>query len=312
MGMTILITGGTGGVGKNLQTSFQRNNLSGLFVGREGGKYDLTCYDKTRQLFLDTRPTTVVFLSANVGGIGYNKANPASLIRDNLLMGINMLDAAVEFNIRNLYITSTCCSYPKFCSIPQKEDDLWNGFPEETNSGYGISKKTIIKMSQDYREQFGLKTTCFILANLYGLYDTFDPNRSHVVPALIKKFIEAKETNKPFVECWGTGKASRDLLFSGDVCDIITKSIINHFDYHDPINVGSGSDITIYDLAHLIKELTGYHGNIVFTGEVSDGQPKRLLDTSRAKKLLNWTATTTLTDGLKQTIAWYQENRKYR
>jgi GDP-L-fucose synthase len=301
----ILIAGGTGGVGMNLQASFIKHNLQGTFVGRKGGLYDLTDYNKTKQLFYDTEPNIVIFLSANVGGIGYNKANPAFLIRDNLKMGINVLDACILFKVENLYITSTCCSYPKFCPTPQKEDDLWNGQEEETNRAYGVAKKTIITMSQAYRQQFGLKTTCFILANLYGLYDTFDPKRSHVVPALIKKFIEAKEKNKPTVECWGSGSATRDLLFSGDVADLLTKVIIDRFDHDEPINIGSGKDISIYDLAYLIKELTGYSGNIVFTGEVSDGQPKRLLDVSRAKELLNWTATTSLEEGLKRTIDWY-------
>jgi GDP-L-fucose synthase len=304
----ILIAGGTGQVGQNLKTSFANNNLEGIFVGKENGKYDLTDFSKTKQLFYDKNPSIVVFLSANVGGIGYNKSNPASLIRDNLKMGINMLDACAEFAIENLYITSTCCSYPKFCSTPQKEDDLWEGQEEKTNRSYGVAKKTIITMSQAYREQFGLKTTCFVLANLYGLYDTFDPTRSHVVPALIKKFIDAKNNDKPTVECWGSGTATRDLLFSSDVSELFAKVITNRFDHEEPINLGSGKDVSIYDLAYLIKDLCNYHGEIVFTGEVSDGQPKRLLDVSRAKKLLDWQATTDLRSGLIKTIDWYRKS----
>jgi GDP-L-fucose synthase len=305
----ILITGGTGMVGKNLQTSFLKYNLSGIFMGRDGGRYDLTDYSKTKQLFNDTEPNIVIHASANVGGIGYNKSNPASLIRENLIMGINVLDACFEFGVEYIYITSTCCSYPKFCPVPFREDDLWNGYPEETNSGYGISKKTIIKMSQDYRQQYGLKTTCFILANLYGYYDNFNLQSSHVVPALIRKFIHAKENSLPTVECWGSGAASRDLFYCGDLADVMTEAVKNRFDYFEPINLGTGKDITIKDLAYMIKQLTAYDGGIVFTGEVSDGQPVRRLDTTRAKNLLNFQAPTSLEEGLTKTINWYQDNK---
>lgn len=307
----ILIAGGTGMVGTNLQQSFLNNGLVGTFVGRgKNNEYNLLDYQKTRNLFAETKPEVVVFASANVGGINYNINNSATLIRDNLLMGINMLDACVEFKVSNLYITSTCCAYPEILPMPMKEDDLWNGFPQISNSGYGIAKKTIMKMSQDYRAQYGLKSTCFILANLYGSHDNFNLKSSHVVPALIRKFLKAKENNNATVECWGTGTASRDLFFSSDLANILTKVVQDRFDYPEPINLGTGVEISIKDLAYLIKDLTGYHGQVVFTGEVSDGQPRRCLDVSRAKALLNWTAQTDLKTGLIKTIEWYQANKQ--
>src|SRR5258706_7057518 len=251
----ILIAGGTGMVGKNLQTAFYNNNLHGIFVGREGGKYDLRDYNKTNNLFNSVKPNIVIFASANVGGILYNKLNPGNLIRDNLKMGINVLDACVEHGVENLYITSTCCSYPKYCPVPFKENSLYDGEEEFSNSFYGVAKKTIIKMSQGYRLQFGLKTTCFILANLYGPHDNFNLENSHVIPALIRKFVDAKENNYPQVNCWGTGNATRDLFASQDLADILVRIVRDKFDYNEPINLGTGKEISIKDLAYLIKEL---------------------------------------------------------
>lgn len=295
-------------VGRNLQAAFCQNDLTGVFVGRESGKYDLTDWEKTKQLFNDVKPNIVIHAGANVGGIGYNKTNPASLTRDNLKMGIHVLDACFEYGVENLYMTSTCCSYPKHCQVPFKEDDIWMGYPEETNAGYGIAKKTIMKMGQDYRKQYGLKNTCFVLANLYGFHDNFDLQSSHVIPALIRKFIAAKENNEPQVNCWGTGMATRSFLFAEDLADALTKAVKNGFDHSEPINLGTREEISIYKLAYLIRELVGYNGEVVFDGSISDGQPRRLLDVSRAKNLLNWEAKTSLKEGLIRTIDWYQED----
>jgi len=308
--MKILTLGGTGMVGENLQKSFHNKNLQGIFVGKGiNNEYNLLDWNKTHKLFSETHPEVVIFAAANVGGIQYNMNNAGTLIRENLLMGINVLDACLEFKVSNVYIPTTCCAYPKLCKTPFSEDDLWEGLPEFSNSAYAIAKKTILKMSQDYRQQFGLKTTCFISANLYGPHDHFDLKNSHVIPALINKFINAKENNLPFVECWGTGTATRDMFFAPDLADVLTDCVINNFDHSEPINLGTGTDISIKDLALLIAELTNYDGNIVFTGQVSDGQPKRLLSVARAKQLLNWEAGTSLRRGLKETIAWYQENK---
>lgn len=307
--MKILITGGTGMVGKNLQAAFRQNDLAGTFVGRDGGKYDLTDWNKTKQLFSDVNPDIVIHAGANVGGIGYNKANPAALTRDNLKMGIHVLDACVEYGVENLYMTSTCCSYPKYCPVPFSEDDIWKGYPEETNAGYGIAKKTIMKMGQDYRQQYGLKNTCFVLANLYGSHDNFNLQSSHVIPALIRKFIAAQETNAHQVNCWGSGTATRSFLFAEDLADALAKAIRTKFDHADPINLGTNEEISIYKLAFLIRELVGYDGDVVFDGSISDGQPRRLLDTSRAKNFLKWEASTNLRTGLIKTIEWYRANK---
>jgi GDP-L-fucose synthase len=307
--MKVLITGGTGMVGKNLQVAFQQQDIQGTFVGRDGGRYDLTDWNKTKKLFSDTCPNVVVHAGANVGGIGYNKENPASLTRDNLKMGIHVLDACLEYGVEHLYITSTCCSYPKFCRVPFSEDDIWKDYPEETNAGYGIAKKTIMKMGQDYRQQYGLKNTCFILANLYGSHDNFNLRSSHVIPALIRKFVSAQENNEPQVSCWGTGMATRSFLFVEDLAQVLTQAVRERFDHSQPINLGTKEEISIYKLAYLIKDLTGYQGEVVFDGSVSDGQPRRLLDVSRARHLLSWEAPTLLKDGLAKTIAWYRSNQ---
>jgi nucleoside-diphosphate-sugar epimerase len=305
----ILITGGTGMVGQNLQVAFRQNNLEGVFVGRDGGKYDLTDWNKTQQLFADVKPDVVIHAGANVGGIGYNKENPGALTRDNLKMGIHVLDACVEHKVESLYITSTCCSYPKYCRVPFSEDEIWNGYPESTNAGYGIAKKTIMKMGQDYRKQYGLKNTCFILANLYGFHDNFNLKSSHVIPALIRKFVVAKEKGDLQVSCWGTGMATRSFLFAEDLATALTKAVQERFDHPTPINLGTKEEISIYKLAYLIRDLTGYSGDVIFDGSVSDGQPRRLLDTSRAKSLLNWEAKTSLKEGLIKTIEWYRANK---
>lgn len=312
--MKILVTGGTGMVGKNLQKFFNDNKLEGTFVGRGSkGQFDLLDVYKTNNLFSYFKPDVVIHAAATVGGIGFNKNNPGIICKDNLQMGINVLDACVKFNVKNLYITSTCCSYPKFCPVPFKEDDMFDfgGKEELSNRPYGFAKKSIIVLSQAYKEQYGLKSTSFILANLYGPHDHFhDLKNSHVVPALIEKFVNAKEQNLNEVYCWGEGSATRDLFYCEDLAEILTNVIQAEFNYDEPINLGTGNEISIKDLAYLLKELTEFNGDIVFTGEVSDGQPRRCLNVSRAKELLNWEAKTELKEGLIKTINWFQENKE--
>lgn len=311
MAKKILISGGTGMVGANMQSSFSKHNLDGIFLGRgKNLEYDLTSQSKTRKLFNDIKPDVVIHLAANVGGIAYNKSNPGKLIRDNLQIGINVLDACKDHNVEFVYNVSTCCSYPALCPTPFKEDDIYNGPEEITNSPYGSAKKSIMKMGQGYRQQYGMKITTFIPANLYGYFDNFNLETSHVIPALIRKFLHAKENNLSQVFCWGDGgkSASRDFLFAEDLANIITKSVISQFDYPDPINLGTGEETYISDLAKTIAKLTNYEGEIVFTGEVSNGQPRRVLDTSRAKETLGWVAETKLEDGLIKTIEWVKNN----
>lgn len=307
--MRVLITGSRGFLGTHLMEEFNKQKSDDIILlNSSSKKLDLLDPIAVSIYFHDYEPNIIIHAAARVGGIEYNKNNPGILIRDNLLMGINVLDAAIKYKIDNVYIVSTCCSYPKFCPVPFKEDDLWNGMEEETNSSYGVGKKAIIKMSQSYRQQYGLKSTCFILANLFGKHDNFNPNSSHVVPALIKKFLEAKNDNISEVKLFGSGIATRDLLNAKDAAKQIVDAVMSKFDYSEPINLGTGRDISIKDLASLIAELTEYKGKIIFTGEVSDGQLKRRLDVSRAKELLGWEAKTKLRDGLIETINYYKES----
>jgi GDP-L-fucose synthase len=255
------------------------------------------------------QPTAILHLAAKCGGLGANKNSPADFLRDNTQMALNVYEAARQANVSYVYPLGSICMYPKYCPVPFKEDDIWNGQSEETNSPYGQSKRTLLMLSQTYRAQYGIKGACLIPVNMYGAYDHFDLVNSHVIPALINKFVAAKETNAPQVKCWGTGNATREFLAARDCAQAIVKAITTNFDYPDPINLGVGKDISIRNLACLIRELVGYQGDIVFDGTVGDGQPKRMLDVSRSNQLLGWTAETDLETGLKETIAWYLANR---
>ena len=230
-------------------------------------------------------------------------------MHENLDMGSNIFYAAKEVNCTNIYTLGSVCSYPMHCPIPFKEDDLWNGYPEKSNAPYGTAKRVLLMLSQTYREQYGFTGAHLIPVNLYGPHDHTDPTNSHVVPALIRKFETARIKNLLEVKCWGSGTATRELLYAADAADVILQTVISSFDSPFPINLGTGKDISIYDLSYLIAKLTGYEGSIVFTGEVSDGQPKRRLDVSRAKQLLNWESTTSLETGLTQTINWFRKTQ---
>jgi GDP-L-fucose synthase len=324
--MRVLCTGGQGSLGKNLQEYIENHfddfeekypESKWFFVGRgkyingkvglrQGYEYDLTDIECAKNLFADYSPDVVLHLAANCGGIGLNKKIPATLGRDNLLMGINVLEAAKLFGTKYVYLVGTCCSFPSDIPVPFKEDDLFNGLSEPTNRCYSDAKKMIFSLHDAYRKQFGLKGAKLIPANLYGLNDHFDLESSHVIPALIRKFIEAKKENKPFVECWGTGTAEREFLNFEDASRALYLAIKNSLDTELPINVGTGKSILIKDLAVLIGELVGYAGEIVFNGAVSDGQMRRRLDVSRAKEMLGFEAQISLRDGLKNTIEWYQ------
>lgn len=309
---SILILGGTSMVGKNLQQSFKEQGLEGIFIGRgQNDEYNLLSATKTNHIFEQFSPKKIIFLSGNVGGIKKNLNESATLIHDNLQMGINVLNACRDFKIENLYIGSTTCMYPAITKrFPFKEDDIFEGAEHESNRAYSTAKRTIMVMANAYRKSFGLKSTCLIFANLFGFHDHFnDLENSHVVPALIEKFVIAKRDNLPEVKCWGSGKISRDLFFCKDLSDTLVDIVKSNFDHDEPINLGTGVETYISDLAEMIKELVGYQGRIIFDGSVSDGQLRRALDTTRAYNLLNgWKAKTSLRDGLIETIQWYREN----
>lgn len=307
---TVLITGGTGFLGKNLQDAIklhdQTNNFKYHFVG--GRDFDLTKQDQTIEMFKLYKPDIVVSLNALCGGIGLNSKRPADLMLANLQMSVNIFEQLLKFNVKKIYTLGSVCAYPKYCKTPFKEDDIWDGFPEETNSGYGISKRAMMLLGQTYRQQYGIGGAHLIPVNMFGPEDSFDPEKSHVVPAIIKKTIEAKLNGSSKVYCWGSGEATRELFYVEDCAEAIIKAITMELDTDLPINLGTGKDISIYDLAHLIAKLVGFEGEVVFENKGLDGQPKRQLCTNRAKQLLNFEAKTDLETGLKKTIEWYKQN----
>jgi GDP-L-fucose synthase len=302
----VLVTGGTGFLGKHVVPKLQKHFGMENVIAPSSKELNLLQNDIGYDI-QSMNVDVIVHMAAKCGGILANKNSPADFLRDNAQMGLNIYDVARILNI-SVYSLGSVCMYPKFCPAPFKEDDIWNGYPEETNAPYGMAKRTLMMLHQTYRQQYGLKGAFLIPVNMYGTEDHFDLTNSHVVPALINKFVNAKKNNISHVTCWGSGEATRELMAVQDCAEAITNCVINDFDSSLPINLGTGTDISIKNLAETIKRLTDYKGEIVFTGEVSDGQPKRRLDVSRAKKLLNWEAKTSLENGLKETIEWYKDN----
>jgi GDP-L-fucose synthase len=313
--MTILITGAGGFLGKHVLGAIQGDQKQGYpQLGDDDVFYpssallDLTDPSSTMSYFAQVRPTVVLHMAAVCGGIRANQKRPADFIHLNTMMASNVFNAVYKYNVEYLYTLGSVCSYPKHCPVPFKEDDIWNGYPEETNAPYGTAKRLQLSMQQAYRQQYGLKGAHLIPVNMYGEYDHFDPENSHVIPALIRKFMNAIQNGQHVVECWGTGEATREFLYAGDCAAALIKAVRTRFDTPLPVNLGTGESISIRDLAYLIARLTGFHGDIVFTGEVSDGQPRRQLDVSRARDLLGFVAPTKLMKGLVRTICWYQDN----
>ncbi len=312
--MRLLITGANGFLGRHVQGAIDDyadtmlESLDEVFTPTSK-ECDLTNISSTMLFFERERPDVVLHLAAICGGIGFNKRNSADVIQLNLAMAVNLFEAVHKYEPQYVYTAGSVCSYPRNCPIPFKEDDLWNGYPEETNAGYGFSKKALLMLQQEYRKQYGTKGAHFVLVNLFGPHDNFNLNDSHVIAALINKFVSAVDNKESVVECWGTGNATREFFYVEDCAEILVKIIFTQLDCELPINLGTGKDISIHDLAYDIAKLTGFQGDIVFTGEESDGQPKRQLDVTRAQKKLGWSASTNLTTGLIKTIDWYQNNR---
>ena len=298
--VNVLVTGGGGFLGSHI---VDRLRAAGHdpFVARQA-EYDLTSWDDTSRLFADARPALVFHLAAEVGGIGANRANPGRYWFANLIMGAHVLEQSRLHGVAKLVVAGTVCSYPKFTPVPFHEEDLWNGYPEETNAPYGVAKKAVLVGAQSYREQYGLQTAYLLPANLYGPRDNFDLETSHVIPALIRKMIEGEAE----VVLWGDGSPTREFLYVDDAAEAFVTAA-ERYDAPEPVNIGTGSEISIRELAGTIAELTGFNGKIVWDTSMPNGQPRRSLDASKATDAFGFTASTELREGLEQTIAWYRE-----
>ncbi|MGP8153759.1 MAG: GDP-L-fucose synthase family protein [Smithella sp.] len=303
----ITVTGGKGFLGCHLLRKLTNCGCHHVKIA-DRPEYDLTDIVDIRRMYEETGPEIVIHLAAKVGGIGFNRKKPAELFYDNLIMGTQLLHEAYLRNIEKFVALGTICAYPKFTPIPFKEDDIWNGYPEETNAPYGLAKKMILVQSQAYRQQYGFNSIFLLPVNLYGPGDNFDPSSSHVIPALIKKCFDAIDQNSDTLEVWGTGSATREFFYVEDAAEAIYLAALS-YNKSDPVNIGTGSEISIKKLTKLIAELTGFLGNIVWNKSMPDGQPKRLLDTSKALKEFGFIASTDITTGLVKTIDWYRKNR---
>lgn len=306
-GMEVLVTGGAGFLGSSLVRTLERRGLAkeNIRVPRSRD-LDLRRWEDCVAAVEDVG--LVIHLAAKVGGIGYNMANPGSLFYDNAIMGIQLMEAARQAGVAKFVAVGTICAYPKFTPVPFREEDLWEGYPEETNAPYGLAKKMLLVQAQAYRQQYGFNAIYLLPVNLYGPGDNFDPASSHVIPALIKKFVEAVESGAESVEVWGTGAASREFLYVDDAAEGIALAA-ERYDRPDPVNLGAGFEITIRDLATLIADLTGFTGEIVWDTTKPDGQPRRCLDVSRAEREFGFRAKTGFEDGLRATIEWYRNQR---
>jgi len=299
--MRILVTGGGGFLGSHLVERLREEGHD-PFVARRGD-YDLTVWDDAARLFDDARPQLVYHLAAEVGGIGANRENPGRFWYANLMMGAHVLELARRHGVEKLVVAGTVCAYPKFTPVPFREDDLWNGYPEETNAPYGVAKKSVLVGTQGYREQYGLHSIFLLPANLYGPRDNFDLESSHVIPALIRKMVESRDQ----VVLWGDGSPTREFLYVDDAAEAFMLAAAS-YDSAEPVNVGTGSEISIRELAELVAELTGFEGELAWDTSMPNGQPRRALDASRAEAAFGFRARTSLREGLEQTIAWYREH----
>ena len=303
----VLATGGAGFLGSFVVKKLRERGCKDIFVPKRKD-YDLVQFEAVKRVYQDARPDIVIHLAAVVGGIGANRENPGRFFYDNAMMGIQLIHEGYLRKIEKFVALGTICAYPKFTPVPFKEEDLWNGYPEETNAPYGLAKKMLLVQAQAYRQQYGFNCIYLLPVNLFGPGDNFDPESSHVIPALIKKCIDAQKKGENRIEVWGTGKASREFLYVEDAAEAICLAT-ERYNKPEPVNIGAGFEITIKDLVELIVKLTGFKGEIVWDTSKPDGQPRRMLDTSRAEKEFGFKAMTSFNEGLKKTIDWYKKQR---
>lgn len=303
----ICVTGGDGFLGRHLIRKMRACSAVEIFVPLIED-YDLVDSDAIRRMLDDARPDVIIHLAAHVGGIGANMEKPAEFFYDNLMMGVQLMHQAWQRKVEKFVTLGTVCAYPKFTPVPFKEDDLWNGYPEETNAPYGLAKKMLLVQAQAYRKQYGYNAIFLLPVNLYGPGDNFNLETSHVIPALIRKCIEALEAGDQEVVVWGDGSPTREFLYVEDAADGILMAT-EKYNGPEPVNLGSGHEITINDLAKLIAKLTGFNGQLTWDTSKPNGQPRRALNTSRAKELFGFQAQFSFEDGLRRTIEWYQDYR---
>jgi len=303
----IVVTGGAGFLGSFVIEGLKKRGCKHILVP-EIEEYDLVKIEDINRMYEDMDPDIVIHLAAVVGGIGANREHPGEFFYKNLMMGVQLIEQARLRNIEKFVAIGTVCAYPKFTPVPFKEDDIWDGYPEETNAPYGLAKKMLLVQSQAYRDEYGFNSVFLLPVNLYGPRDNFNPQSSHVIPALIKKCIDAIDNNEEYIECWGTGSASREFIYAADAAEGILLAT-EHYNGSEPVNIGAGFEITIKDLVEKIVELTGFTGEIRWDSSKPDGQPRRKLDVSRAKEYFGFEAKTSFDEGLKATIDWYREHK---
>jgi GDP-L-fucose synthase len=307
-GARITVTGGAGFLGSYLVEILAARGCKNVFVPRSRD-YNLVENEDVKKLYRDSRPEIVIHLAAVVGGIGANRENPGKFFYDNLMMGVQMMEQGRQYGLNKFVAIGTICAYPKLTPVPFCEDRLWDGYPEETNAPYGLAKKMLLVQSQAYRQQYQFNSIYLLPVNLYGPRDNFDPESSHVVPALIKKVFDARDKQQNFIEVWGTGKATREFLYAREAAEAIVLAA-EKYDKSDPVNIGAGNEISIKNLAELICDLCNFEGEIRWDASKPDGQPRRGLDTTRAELEFGFRSRIGLKEGLQQTIDWYAQNRK--
>ena len=306
-GKCVTVTGGKGFLGKHLIKKLAAYDCRQIKVA-DLPEYNLTNITDIQRMYEETKPQIVIHLAAKVGGIGFNQEKPAELFYDNLIMSAQLLHEAYVRKIEKFVALGTICAYPKFTPVPFKEEDLWNGYPEETNAPYGLAKKMMLVQSQAYRQQYGFNSIFLLPVNLYGPGDNFNPRSSHVIPALIKKCFDAADAHDDKIEVWGIGSATREFFYVEDAAQAICMAA-DAYNKSEPVNIGAGFEISIKELTELIAKLTGFQGKITWDKSKPDGQPRRMLDTTKALKEFMFTAKTNLTTGLIKTIDWYKKNR---